>query len=147
MCEDKKKKLHEEVSGWLEEQGCKLEYKTYNAFKSAGMNVIMNHYFESKEGINREIDVVAKVNNCGEGKDLHLVNVFCECKYSKDKAWILLSTGYTSHYVINWACVPKSPSLEALDEKIIDYRNQLLATWHFSPEHKYGFNLLQALRD
>ncbi len=81
------------IAAWLSGQGYPLEMETATAFKHQGFQTSQSEFYPDTEtGQLRETDVVASsfVNVAGVLIRLTLV---VECKLSKDKPWLLFSTG------------------------------------------------------
>ena len=89
--------MTERVAEWLGTEGCRLEYKTHEAFANVDPSVVtgMGLYVPNAEGVPREIDVFASITReygpsaLGWNRVAH-VALICECKYSKGVPWILL---------------------------------------------------------
>lgn len=83
--------LQERVSAWLAKEGYPLEMAVAAEFRRAGFWVVQSDYFEDpKEKVQREIDVVARVQSETEA-GLIRISFVIECKASRDKPWVLFT--------------------------------------------------------
>lgn len=95
---------------WIIERGYPLETNTARTLAAAGFFVSRgNLYIDPKTGQTREIDVLASrfsfADRVTSMRDLSIqVSVVVECKYVKDKSWVLFSQP-----------APSGPGLEVLD--------------------------------
>lgn len=85
------------VRKWLREKGFPFEMKVANTFLAHGFGALQGTYYtdpESKKS--REIDVFARLNAATNDFTISL-EVIVECKYSKDKPWILFYGALSSN--------------------------------------------------
>lgn len=80
------------VKAWIQTQGFPLEMQVADVFLKAGFRVVQADYYTDPDTqTSREIDVVASAQtDCG--KYVIRLNVVAECKVSKDKPWVLLTS-------------------------------------------------------
>ena len=141
--------MSEKIIGWLEKEGYRLEYMTHKAFRDAGFTANIGEYFMSAEGKLREIDVTAFIDSHQVDSDekVRLVRVMCECKYSKDNPWVMMTTGLTSDFFADWISLPKSLYLSIFNVKVFSqFQDFLQTSWHFAEKQIFCTNLIQALR-
>lgn len=82
--------LETKVQKWLETEGYPLEFATAAVFRRHGFVVRQGTYVREKgEESVREIDVVAYSHRCNEG--LQRVYHVVECKWSRDKPWVVFT--------------------------------------------------------
>jgi len=85
-------KLSDKVKAWIQSQGFPLEMQVANAFLKAGFRAVQADYYTDPDTkTSREIDVVASAQSV-YGKHVIRLNIVVECKVSKDKPWILLTS-------------------------------------------------------
>lgn len=143
--ESGEQKIEESVAAWLAEEGYRLEYLTHKAFHDAGIRANLSHYVEMPEGKWREIDVSAY--QWLEGREPPtLVRVLCECKYSKDKPWILLHSGLRANLFADWSSTPQARHLHELSAHIHRYEDALQKCWHFAKDQPFAHNIVQAFK-
>src|ERR1700687_1334235 len=80
--------LPAKVRAWLDEEGYPLEFATAATFRRHGFAVRQGMYIREK-GDAREIDVAASRNAKRNG--LRRVYHVVECKWSKDKPWVVFT--------------------------------------------------------
>jgi hypothetical protein len=86
--------LQERVAHWLRNQGYPLEMEVASIFRKHKFEVSQGIYYSDPETTEaREIDVVA---TAGDFKGFLQVFIVIECKSSKDKPWVLFSSGEPS---------------------------------------------------
>jgi hypothetical protein len=96
MASDNDDELRRKVPDWLKNQGYPLEMEVARAFLKAGFRTLQSEYYEDPETKTpREIDVVADDQDEIAGCLVRLT-VCTECKVSKGKPWILLTSKETS---------------------------------------------------
>ena len=89
MAEDE---LSGKVKAWIQIQGFPLEMQVAEAFLKAGFRTVQADYYTDPDTqTNREIDVVAS-SQADYGRHVVRLNVVAECKVSKDKPWVLLTS-------------------------------------------------------
>jgi hypothetical protein len=135
------------VENWLNSHGCRLEYRTYMAFRRNAMlgDSGLGMYVESESGEAREIDVYTCDMKHGDNFDSHLfVWVICECKYSKGMPWVLMQGNlYKSGYFTDWLHTPRSAALQKPNfsqEEVEELRK----SFHFAEGTYLAHNVLQA---
>ena len=135
------------VADWLANQGYVLEYVTHRALWDAGLPALMSSHVENLDGTWREIDVSAMEQaKKFETECPSIVRLFCECKYSRQQPWVLLTSGLRAHLFADWSSLPKSPELQELESDIANEASELASTWHFSDEQVFAHALVQAHR-
>jgi hypothetical protein len=135
------------VEKWLNNQGCRLEYRTYMAFRrhvvgTAGLGL----YVQSEKGEPREIDVYTYWTAFSDNLDsgVHL-RVICECKYSKGKPWVLMFAGpEKSFYITDWLHTPRSAALERPPKFSQPDVDELTKSFHFAEDAWLAHNIVQA---
>lgn len=138
--------LDERVGKWLAEEGYRVEYTVDKAFRDVGVKSVMSNYFQTPEGTWREIDVTASMQSQNTYVNPDIVRIMCECKYSKDKPWILMHSGLQSQQPTDWICTPKSPNL---NDKFLDLESTakyFSTSWHYLPKQFVAHNIVQAFR-
>jgi hypothetical protein len=84
--------LTEKVAAWLSIEGYPLEFRVTHIFRQQGFNAFQGQYIRGLEtGSAREIDVVAQ-GTLVEKDSWVRVEYLVECKWSKDKPWVLFSS-------------------------------------------------------
>jgi hypothetical protein len=95
-----------QVLKWLNEQGYPTEFQVANIWGQHGFRVVQGyHVCTDTSDAPREIDVLA-MRDCRSDGDLIRVCHVVECKWSKDKPWVVL----TSHHghLASAACVAQT---------------------------------------
>jgi hypothetical protein len=86
-----KKPMLEKVGDWLQEQGYPLEFRTAAAFQAMGINASQGLYVQQEnDGSARELDIVASMRG-GLDKILIEISTVIECKWSRDKPWVVFT--------------------------------------------------------
>jgi hypothetical protein len=134
----------ENVAEWLEKEGYRLEYLAHSAFQGTGLHAEMSYHVNTPEGKPREIDVMASDFSNHPSSGLTEVKVLCECKYSKEKPWVLLISDLKSDLSRDWRALPKSANTRIHGPDHL--RVPLEQCWHFTPGHPLAHNLVQAFR-
>lgn len=80
--------LDEKVKDWIKQEGYPLEFSTAYKFKQNGFSVDQSYFVNDSDGKAREVDVLATQNISVGNSVLRLLHVV-ECKWSKDKPWVL----------------------------------------------------------
>jgi hypothetical protein len=80
--------LDDKVKQWVEHEGYPLEFSTAHKFKKRKFSVEQSYFTKDKSGKVREVDVLATVNVPIDQSFLRIKHVV-ECKWSKDKPWVL----------------------------------------------------------
>lgn len=80
--------LDDKVKKWVELEGYPLEFSTAHKFKKRKFSVEQSHFTKDKDGKTREVDVLATVNY-PLGRSFLRIKHVVECKWSKDKPWVL----------------------------------------------------------
>jgi hypothetical protein len=85
--------LDEKIKRWLGEQGCPTEFKAANICRQHGFRVWQGFHVrdDKAEAPPREIDVIASADYRLSDYLIRVEHVF-ECKWSKDKPWIVLTS-------------------------------------------------------
>lgn len=139
------------VEKWLNNQGCRLEYRTYMAFRrnailgTAGLGM----YVQSESGEAREIDVYTYDTTLSDNLDsvVH-VGVICECTYSKGKPWVLLYGDlHKSSYIGDWVHTPRSAALNRPPKFSPEEVEDLTKSFHFTEGTYLAHNIMQAHRE
>jgi len=139
------------VADWLNTQGYPLEYRTYwSFFGKFGGSCGLGSYIETTDGTAREIDVYAYQTHLEleKGIGFHL-RVICECKYSRDKPWILLYGNLDKSWIVtDWMHTPRSRRLYEMpnlsDARVKGLLQKLEKSFHFSQGVHLAHNLVQA---
>ena len=85
--------FHERVAEWLRSEGYPLEMQVAAAFRKSGFQTIQSEFYDDPDtGKPREVDVHASMQREIAGT-LVRVSFSVECKVSRDKPWVLFSTG------------------------------------------------------
>jgi len=134
--------LETKIANWLGEQGYRLEYMAYQAFKTSGINSVMSTCLKSSEGKSREIDVTAWAENQKDGIS---VRVLCECKYSA-KPWLLLGSDLKANFQRDWHSLPHSSPINALWKHIHENKAHLAPVWHFSSNANFAHSVIEGLK-
>jgi hypothetical protein len=101
------KPLVGQVRDWLEKQGYPLEFQTASAFSAAGIATTQGaHVRETESGPAREIDVIAQIRG-NAGSITCSVDVVIECKWSRDKPWVVFTAPRTT--MSPSACIAQTP--------------------------------------
>jgi len=82
--------LDEKITSWIKKEGYPLEFSVAHKFKQQRYSVDQSYFVKDGEGKIREIDVLATQSINVGGSLLRIVHVV-ECKWSKDKPWILFA--------------------------------------------------------
>jgi len=80
--------LDDKVKQWVEMEGYPLEFSTAHKFKKRKFSVEQSYFAKDKDGKVREVDVLATVNY-PVGRSFLRIKHVVECKWSKDKPWVL----------------------------------------------------------
>ena len=80
--------LNDKVKQWVEMEGYPLEFSTAHKFKKRKFSVEQSYFAKDKDGKAREVDVLATVNY-PQGRSFLRIKHVVECKWSKDKPWVL----------------------------------------------------------
>ena len=136
--------LETKVLEWLSKEGYPLEFLVANIFRNSKFNTRQGQYVSDfKTKIPREIDVVAD-RTCNVEKAFLRVSFLVECKYSRDKPWVVFSD--RSSRISPAACIAQSISTKSVDAILWfladDKELQKLSVFH-TPESP-GFNGRQA---
>src|ERR1700724_3663744 len=84
--------LREKVKRWLGEQGYPTEFKAANICRIHGFRVWQGfHVRDEKTEVPREIDVIASADYDANNIIVRVEHVL-ECKWSKDKPWIVFTS-------------------------------------------------------
>ena len=86
-----KNSLQAKVKKWLQEQGYTLEMRVAKAFREANFEVTQSEYYKDTETDSyREIDVIATKGTLIDHRLIDF-NYIVECKYTKDKPWVIFT--------------------------------------------------------
>jgi len=136
--------LRDNVAKWVKSEGYPLEFRTASAFRKAGFHVRQGEYVHFDDTI-REIDVAASKSVFSEGTLLRVYHVV-ECKWTKEKPWIVLSA---PNPMAPSACIAQTIASE-LGEAIL-WANAGLRDLHdmslFSTPASPGFSGRQAFTE
>jgi len=139
--------LRAKVEEWLNSQGYPLEYRTYWAlYRHFLGKTTLGAYVRPEAGDAREVDVSAYETHIihGTTKGLHL-RLLCECKYSKDKPWVLLYGNMeSSSYFADWAHTPRSKAIETPPNLSQEQITHLTKAYHFSEGLWDAHSIVQA---
>lgn len=80
--------LDDKVKQWVEKEGYPLEFSTAHKFKKRRFSVEQSYFAKDKDGKAREVDVLA-TKNIPIGRSFLRIKHVVECKWSKDKPWVL----------------------------------------------------------
>lgn len=82
--------IEQKIRSWLAEHGYRFELTVARAFQRAGFSVTLSDFVHDPEsGEPREIDVIATHTSFLTRTHLFDVTFVIECKYSRDKPWIV----------------------------------------------------------
>lgn len=96
--------LLKRVKEWLASSGFPLEFFTSEVFRKQGFSVHQGHYArEPGEETLREIDVQADANFKLLNGDLLRISYLIECKWSRDKPWVIFTSADSS--ILPSACI------------------------------------------
>jgi hypothetical protein len=85
--------FQEKVAEWLRTEGYPLEMQVAAAFRKSGFQTIQSEFYDDPDtGKPREVDVHASMQR-EIAATLVRVSFSVECKVSRDKPWVLFSTG------------------------------------------------------
>ena len=83
--------LVDRVSDWLAKEGYPLEFSAASQLRAAGFHVRQGEYVrDPKGGVPRETDVTAALTVTVSGSLLRVYQLI-ECKWSKDKPWVVFA--------------------------------------------------------
>jgi hypothetical protein len=124
------------VETWLNSHGSRLEYRTYMAFRkyvpfgTAGLG----QYVHSDSEDPREIDAYTYCTASADDLNSAVsLRVLCECKYSKDKPWVLLyGNRNRSSWITDWFHTPRSAALKLHPKFSQQETMELTKTFHFT---------------
>ena len=84
--------LRDKVAEWLSKEGYPLEFQVANCFHKNGFNVHQGGYITDGQSESlREVDVLAEINTRVNDILFRIYHVV-ECKWSKDKPWIIFTS-------------------------------------------------------
>jgi len=82
----------ESIESWISSQGYPLEMEVHQKFVNTNfITGLSNHYKDFETEKSREIDVTATLVSAYSKKYIFRVTLCIECKYSKDKPWVIFS--------------------------------------------------------
>ncbi len=80
--------MDDKVKKWVEMEGYPLEFSTAHKFKKRKFSVEQSYFAKGRDGKAREVDVLA-TTNYPLGRSFLRIKHVVECKWSKDKPWVL----------------------------------------------------------
>lgn len=80
--------LNDKVTQWVKMEGYPLEFSTAHKFKKRKFSVEQSYFAKDIDGKAREVDVLATANY-PIGRSFLRIKHVVECKWSKDKPWVL----------------------------------------------------------
>ncbi|MBP1142855.1 succinate dehydrogenase flavin-adding protein (antitoxin of CptAB toxin-antitoxin module) [Pseudomonas sp. PvP009] len=80
--------MNDKVKQWIEMEGYPLEFSTAHKFKKRKFSVEQGYFVKGIDGKAREVDVLATANY-PVGRSFLRIKHVIECKWSKDKPWVL----------------------------------------------------------
>ncbi|MDG9884914.1 hypothetical protein N7650_18925 [Pseudomonas sp. GD04058] len=80
--------MKDKVTQWVKMEGYPLEFSTAHKFKKRRFSVEQSYFAKDIDGKAREIDVLATAN-LPIGRSFLRIKHVIECKWSKDKPWVL----------------------------------------------------------
>jgi hypothetical protein len=93
MGEDTSKLLNQKVKDWFDSEGYPLEFRVARAFDEQGFVSHQGCYVtDEREEQAREIDILANIDATLEGKRFFRVSHAIECKWSRDKPWVVFTS-------------------------------------------------------
>jgi hypothetical protein len=99
---------------WLSSQGSLLEMKVAKRFSENNFEVISSSIYEDPiTKVGREIDVIASKGKLLEKHIVWDITFVIECKYSKDKPWVLFRSSEQKIYGKNYDITFRSASYHA----------------------------------
>lgn len=137
--------LEDRVQKWLGEQGYPLEMRVARQFRSNSWWVLQASYYSDVETKQqREIDIIAYRNHYLEGSKSPLleISICVECKYSKDKPWILFSSENREEPTSFLLPVLSTDTFASLEKTIMELNP--LPKSLFKPQSRLGYGLTQA---
>jgi hypothetical protein len=85
--------LPDKVLEWLNEQGYPTEFQVANICDRHGFRVFQGYHVRGEDpDVPREIDVLAQTDRISTNNYLIRVCHVIECKWSKDKPWVVLTS-------------------------------------------------------
>ncbi len=134
------KSLKDKVSDWLQSEGYPLEFSVAHTFHEHGFDANQGHYVRDEEGgAVREIDVVAQGTQVERDSLVRVCNVV-ECKWSRDKPWVVFTS--RNNKIAESACIAQTISNKAGQAVLwaIAGDRELWLTQMFRSPTKAGFN-------
>ena len=136
--------LTNKVEHWLSTEGYSLEFAAANIMGKIGYRVWQGLYARNEDNTPREVDLVATVTKSNKEKLLRVYNVI-ECKYSKDKPWVIFSG---NRQRINHSALVAQSITSKLGESImwsIAGDENITSLEMFNCPERFGFGGRQAL--
>ena len=128
----KSNNLIENIRQWLSKQGLHLEMKVAKKFSDNNFEVRPSSMYEDPiTNIGREIDIISSKGILLNKNIIFDITFVIECKYSKDKPWVLFKSSRQDYYGKNYNFMFRNSSEHA---KII-----LLELENFDNELKENF--------
>lgn len=146
MSETMGKSLEERVREWIGNEGYPLEFGVAKKFNDAGFSVSQGRYVRDRNSdVLREIDICAYVSSIHPPPRRHLLRSYyvVECKWSKDKPWVVFTNEQS---MATSACIAQSIS-SSLGSAILWKEaglEELQSLAMFSTPKRAGFNGRQA---
>lgn len=99
----KNDEINKKVFDWINTQGYTLEMKVAREFQKNGFSVNSGVFYKDPQSkLAREIDLqISKSTFLHEDRLILSINFIVECKYSKDKPWILFRSNNNSYTYSN----------------------------------------------
>jgi hypothetical protein len=147
---DADKEADKSVKAWLSEEGYPLEFAVANACRAAGFAVNQGDYVRGDSGKPREVDILAFDHKHEKYKDhsilVRLYNVI-ECKWSKKKPWIVLTSKFGN--ITSPALIAQTISSEAGQTAcwFNSGNSKLIELETFSQRERIGFSGRQSFTD
>ena len=90
--------IEEAVARWIRSEGYPLEFRTAKIFNECHYTVRQGEFTRGSREAPREIDVVAYRTRPNPAKGFARIEHVVECKWSKDKPWVIFtSEGHSIH--------------------------------------------------
>ena len=94
-----KNELKEKTRKWLSTEGFHLEMKVAKKFSNKSFEVLSSQIYEDPiKKIGREIDVISTKGTFLDKHTIFDITFVIECKYSKDKPWVLFKSSRQDYY-------------------------------------------------
>ena len=134
------KSLKDKVSDWIQTEGYPLEFSVAQTFHKYGFDANQGQYVKDEE-VNSlcEIDVLAQESEVEKDSLVRVCNVV-ECKWSRDKPWVIFTS--RNNRIAESACIAQTISNKAGQAVLwaIAGDKKLWLTQMFRSPLKAGFN-------